>query len=935
MLLHIDRESAEVFLTVSSNQQRDVMSSLPYIALRGVSPLPDPIATATRALSADRSHQMAVFGVSIPFLPNLLTDTVTVGSTEEERVASVLERWIDFVANLWKWQHAAFSLRFLVNPSAGAIELALLCRVAGSPGQETLLSTMLHTDLQVLGAQLTLPLQPLQTPVELHRFLDPFPQGALLEVRQGERLEVVQLEQEYDIYVVYRSWEPSGDWIALCEMLIRQPNPVLLNLHIEPTHLYDYERGMLSRAAGFAADLADFTYRGMYYKDLRIRNPHAEVVSRVYAANSRRLHEPFLTLAQVTSPDPTTAMTVARALSTAISTRNPSSSHEESNLPVQNDVVVPRNNHEYRIARETLTGLYLNDWGDTHAYPDQIRLRYLSDARGVAARFRFPIALRSGIPGIVTRQIAPAFHLGPQKTEVEPDEILLGNAVTGGFITVKRDDLVRHALVAGFTRSGKTNSCLNLLDQLWRNHHIPFLVIEPVKTEYRGLIQQQGFEKLLIFTLGDESVAPFRINPFELLPGVKLEAHIGALQACFEAALPQFGVLPMLIEEAIHEVYARAGWYPKHRGVAGDPPRPYPTLRDLYNTLSRTVAGYAGEVKQNLQTALEKRVGSLLRGSKGRMFNTQRTIPLDLLMSRPVVLELDQLGQQEQPLAMLFLLMFVREYRRLHQSRALQHVTLIEEAHLIMGQVQPVTNPEVAPNTGGASAEQFERLLAEIGGSGEGVIIVEQSPSMLVRGAMNNTGLKIAHQIIGHSEVEAIGNAMVMEPEQKRKVQTLQVGHAAVFMSGFEKPTFIEVPAYKRDRQYDDQMNEEELIQHMQVFYQQYPDLVLPFQGCTFCRSRCFYRAAIESQTTDKNLHKVFYDRWQVLRSQQQERTAMAYTAWREFISVMKEAAKNAGYANLPDAAWCYWVQQAGDSFTFQQFQRERFDEMIAIDSSA
>ncbi len=45
------------------------------------------------------------------------------------------------------------------------------------------------------------------------------------------------------------------------------------------------------------------------------------------------------------------------------------------------------------------------------------------------------------------------------------------------------------------------------------------LVIEPAKTEYRDLM---GVDDILVFTLGDENLAPFRLNPFEFFDAVKI-----------------------------------------------------------------------------------------------------------------------------------------------------------------------------------------------------------------------------------------------------------------------------------------------------------------------------------------------------------------------------------------------------------------------------
>jgi Cdc6-like AAA superfamily ATPase len=75
---------------------------------------------------------------------------------------------------------------------------------------------------------------------------------------------------------------------------------------------------------------------------------------------------------------------------------------------------------------------------------------------------------------------------------------------TGQWLELDVEDLAKHAFVTGVTGSGKTESCLFLLDQLWRNHHIPFLVIEPAKQEYRVFKDCSGFQGFKLFTLGDE-----------------------------------------------------------------------------------------------------------------------------------------------------------------------------------------------------------------------------------------------------------------------------------------------------------------------------------------------------------------------------------------------------------------------------------------------
>ena len=67
----------------------------------------------------------------------------------------------------------------------------------------------------------------------------------------------------------------------------------------------------------------------------------------------------------------------------------------------------------------------------------------------------------------------------------------------------------RHGFVVGTPGSGKTNTALHLCRQLWSDHRIPFLVVEPVNAElddYRWLATLPGFDDLVVLTVGDESV---------------------------------------------------------------------------------------------------------------------------------------------------------------------------------------------------------------------------------------------------------------------------------------------------------------------------------------------------------------------------------------------------------------------------------------------
>lgn len=869
----------------------------------------------------------SLFGFHLPYLPDFLLDHTLLGHTYTEKLNEVLSRFSRFVTGFRKYHNAAYSLRYITDPTSGSINVYLLGRILDKPGKLEHLAWSAVNDARQHLLSFGFVPRPL-APSELGTVCKPFgnnSQVAIVEIRQQE--EVIKINPRGDqlsnttAYLVHPYFEAQGALLEPFENLVRQTVPVVLSVFIQPTEVSSQELEDIDAAAQKAQTLADLSITPQSQVGIqRWRDPAADMIGRKYAAYRKSLNESFLGVVQVASLDPSIAWNIARSFASSISH---TSQTAEGELTVQPAIILPKTASDNENATKTLEALTLHPWGEIKATSGKERFPYLMGAKAASAIFRFPISVRGGVPGIIVRQTAPDFEPGPRPEHPPIGEIQIGQLHRGGLITARVNDFTRHTLVTGFTGSGKTNTVLFLLNQLWKQQKIPFLVIEAAKKEYRALSNANGFEKLLVFTLGDETVSPFRFNPFELLLGARVEAHIGRLQACFDAALPQFGILPSLIAETLEEIYKEKNWKLTDRHDHPDESRTFPTMRDMLRVVIRTVEGrgYNGEMRDNIRAASAGRISSLLRGSRGRMFGCQRSFPADKIFNSPVVLELNDLNEDDKALTMMFLLMWLREYRELHPSPRLQHLTVIEEAHNVVGNVVPVGNTEISADTKAKAVSSFSTMLAEVRSYGEGILISDQSPEKLAPDALRNTNLHISHQLRDRHDREAIARAMIMDEEQQNYLGKLRIGEAAIFKAEMEKATFIHIPEFIDNAGLGNSPNDNDIKKQMQHFQDQHKTSSLPFDGCRFCGSPCKYREAVEPFTLDREKAELLKIAMKHFDEKPQPEHWPGH--WIEIVKVCLHVSEKAINGKELDAAYCYLAHEV--DFPFTEHMRKQF----------
>lgn len=400
------------------------------------------------------------------------------------------------------------------------------------------------------------------------------------------------------------------------------------------------------------------------------------------------------------------------------------------------------------------------------------------------------------------------YGLNPKATnEIDVDKsIELGSLVHHGDVRkdnkiyIEKKNLSKHTFICGVTGSGKTTTCQSIL----LGTDLPFLVIEPAKTEYRALMNQPSGEDVIYFTLGRQDIAPFFLNPFEIIEGESITSRADMLKAAINAAFESEAAIPQIIEAATYEVYKKKGWNIRTNvwtnpstGKEDNPFAPdsyaFPMLSDFINVVETVTKaqGFGERLEAEYLGSLKARLQALTVGAKGMMLNTPRSIDFKSLVNKRVVIELEEIKDgTEKSLIMGFIITNLLEaikyqYR---ENQNFQHITLVEEAHRLLSKYEPGDSPNKK-----RGVDIFADMLAEVRKYGESLIIVDQIPNKMTPEVLKNTNTKIVHKIFATDDKDAIGNMMALNDEQKEFLSYLEVGRAIVITEGWKKPVQVQV----------------------------------------------------------------------------------------------------------------------------------------------
>ena len=427
----------------------------------------------------------------------------------------------------------------------------------------------------------------------------------------------------------------------------------------------------------------------------------------------------------------------------------------------------------------------------------------------------------------VTKQVEFGLNTTDEKMK-EPLE--LGNLVQSGKIlensevNIDKKDLNKHIFVAGVTGTGKTTTCQRILLE----SGMPFLVVEPAKTEYRIMKLSKKTEDMVIFTLGQDNIAPFRLNPFEFFPHESLTSRVDMIKAAIEASFDMEAAIPQLIESTIYECYKDYGWNvntnknTKFENPFADDVYAFPTFNDILKKVDAVAEkqGFDERLKKDYIGSIKARLQSLTLGSKGLMLNTPRSIDFVGLLDKKVVLEIEEVKNTgEKSFVMGLIMTNLREALRAKykENKHFKHITLIEKAHRLLSKFEP--GDSVNKKQG---VEIFADMLAEVRKYGESLIIADQIPNKLTPEVLKNTNTKIIHKLFAEDDKESVGNTMILEKEQKEFLSSLPTGRAVVFSQGWSKAVQVQIKLLTNttsDEEVDEQILKNSCINYYRENY--------------------------------------------------------------------------------------------------------------------
>lgn len=345
-------------------------------------------------------------------------------------------------------------------------------------------------------------------------------------------------------------------------------------------------------------------------------------------------------------------------------------------------------------------------------------------------------------PALLRKQLNPN-PFAPTPKGIEVDGLIKIGRVKGTRVPfgLNPDELNQHTLITGRSGSGKTTILYLIAAQLLQ-HRIPFWAFD-FKQDYRHLLRYK--EDCYVFNSRN-----FKFNPLRPPAGSDPVRWMQAFTNVFAQAYHLMAGTKGILQEATNGLYRRYGVF--------DGKDAYPSLQDLLQAvlaypLQRQYGRTAGFV-ESAQNRLKECIFPMRD-----MFDCDRGFPIEGLLDKTVILELDGLLSENQLFLTTLLMRFIFEYRLSNKHRGqLRHIILFDEGKMVYDR-----NRDNIEGLGPNEVTQFTSQVREFG---EGLVVADQMPIVLSESIKSNVYTTICMSQSGGRNIDDMARAMDLKGEQ-------------------------------------------------------------------------------------------------------------------------------------------------------------------------
>lgn len=564
------------------------------------------------------------------------------------------------------------------------------------------------------------------------------------------------------------------------------------------------------------------------------RDTRAEIPMKSYRKYYEMLNSPFVTMnILVSSPSNSVANIPSRLIS--LLSDNAAEFHVNMETVPVNDGF-SKLSDVYASPWLLLDDVMMNNRGvqliNSLIARNVYRLGFVYSPSEAAQVFRVPIGTRKVTAGVTIHEMEKR---NKKFTEgiINSADVSVGilQNIIGSddsYVGFNLKDLTKHMLVVGTPGSGKSTFLVGLMDRLWKQHGIPFLVIEPAKNEYRSLID--SIPDLQVFSPGKNNVAPFVLNPFVPPKGVTVEKYKSIVKAAFSAAFEMWTPLDQLFDETLNICYSEQGWLDST--VVEDSSECF-SLVDFIDTYKTVVGskGYSGEYKKQIEAAGVLRFNGLIE-QNANIFDSRYSVPVEDILKAPTVIELSNIKDVKQKsfvIAMLLNNIYAYVEANNINDGKLKNAILLEEAHALLCGDAAGSGDNASSNA--AAVKLLMDMLAEIRSRGVGIIVADQSPKKVTSGVIANTNIKVMFRLVESDDKEIVRRSTTMNDIQQSRLSKLKCGQALLFFDKLDEVEEIKMDDYRLNNGISTDLSDD-AIKNKMVYWNTHAQLLKPYRDC-------------------------------------------------------------------------------------------------------